>query len=336
MKDTSQQGKRRSGLIASIKNGLAVPILSDEAIFDLALPGHPSLAEAYARDAGYPLDDLDNLPRITKFCKLNRQREAQLSEEDYTHDDLRADFLDFVKNFIYDYAEKQGVNATEREEAKAQFDSATVTEYAKLLGYPRLDRGDEDPLQVLANLPFRVLLTTSPYTFLEAALAKADKTPRTTVIRWRKNLRDLIELDIPDVPTGQDPARFPLVCHLFGLETNSKSLVLTEDDYLEFLVDVNLGRGDDKRDSVPAQVRKALSGDLLVLGFSLNSWAFRALYTGLIKSDDARGTEKRGICVQLPPSEAEKAYLHDYLQREARFEVDWRTLSDYAAGLRSI
>ena len=108
--------------------------------------------------------------------------------------------------------------------------------------------------------------------------------------------------------------------------------MLTEDDYLEFLVDVNLGRGDDKRDSVPAQVRKALSGDLLVLGFSLNSWAFRALYAGLIRSDDARA-EKRGICVQLPPSEAERAYLPDYLQREARFEVDWRTLSAYAAGL---
>lgn len=49
-------------------------------------------------------------------------------------------------------------------------------------------------------------------------------------------------------------------------------------------------------------------------------WAFRALYAGLIKSDDVRA-EKRGICVQLPPSEAEKAYLH-YLQRKAHFEVD--------------
>jgi hypothetical protein len=38
----------------------------------------------------------------------------------------------------------------------------------------------------------------------------------------------------------------------------------------------------------------------------------------------------------LPPGEAERAYLHDYLQREARFEVDWRTLSEYAAGLRGI
>ena len=335
MKDLRQQRQTRPGLTESIKSGLAVPILSDEAIFDLVLPGHPSLAEAYAEYAGYPLDDRDNLPRIAKFCKLNRQREALLTGGDFTHNDLRADFCDFVKNFIYAQAEADGADADLLGEAEAQFATTTVTGFAGLLGYPRFDRGPDDPLQVLANLPFRVLLTTSPYTFLEAALAKAGKTPRSTVIRWRQDLRDLIDPRIPEVPVGKEPGDFPLVCHLFGLESTSSSLVLTEDDYLEFLVDVNLGRGDDKRDSVPAQVRKALSGDLLVLGFSLNSWAFRALYTGLIKSDDARA-EKRGICVQLPPSEAEKAYLHDYLQREARFEVDWRTLSDYAAGLRSI
>ena len=332
MKDLRQQRQPRPGLTDSIKSGLAVPILSDEAIFDLVLPGHPSLAEAYAEYTGYPLDDRDNLPRIAKFCKLNRQREAVQTGGDFTHNDLRADFCDFVKNFIYAQAEAHGADAGLLEDAEAQFSTTTVTGFAGVLGYPSFDRGPDDPLQVLANLPFRVLLTTSPYTFLEAALVRAGKTPRSTVIRWRQDLRDLIDPRIADVPAGREPGDFPLVCHLFGLESASSSLVLTEDDYLEFLVDVNLGRGDDKRDSVPAQVRKALSGDLLVLGFSLNSWAFRALYTGLIKSDDARA-EKRGICVQLPPSEAERAYLHDYLQREARFEVDWRTLSAYAAGL---
>ena len=201
-----------------------------------------------------------------------------------------------------------------------------MTGFAGLLGYPRFDRGPDDPLQVLANLPFRVLLTTSPYTFLEAALVKAGKTPRSTVIRWRQDLRDLIDPRIPRCPRGRSPVISPWSATCSGWRATSSSLVLTEDDYLEFLVDVNLGRGDDKRDSVPAQVRKALSSDLLVLGFSLNSWAFRALYAGLIKSDDARA-EKRGICVQLPPSEAEQDYLHDYLQREARFEVVWATLS---------
>ena len=57
MKDLRQQRKTRPGLAENIKKGLAVPILSDEAIFDLVLPGHLSLAEAYAEYAGYPLDD---------------------------------------------------------------------------------------------------------------------------------------------------------------------------------------------------------------------------------------------------------------------------------------
>lgn len=330
MKDLRQHRQIRPGLMESIKSGLAVPILSDEAIFDLVLEGHPSLAEAYAEYTGYPLDDRDNLPRVAKYHKLNRQTEVLKTGGDFTYNDLRADYFDFVKNFIYAQAEQRGIGADVLAEAEAQFQTKTVSEFASQLGYPSFDRGQEDPLQVLANLPFRVLLTTSPYTFLEAALVKAGKAPLSTVIRWRQDLRALI---VPSPAELRQPnAQRPLVCHLFGLESYPKSLVLTEDDYLEFLVDVNLGRGDDKRDSVPAQVRRALSSDLLVLGFSLNSWAFRALYAGLINSDDARA-EQRGICVQLPPSEAERIYLHDYLQREARFEVVWSDLSQYAHGL---
>lgn len=105
-----------------------------------------------------------------------------------------------------------------------QITSTTVTEFALLLGYPRFDRGLDDPLQVLANLPFRVFLTTSPFTFLEAALEKAGKTPRTTVIRWRQSLRDLIDATIDEVPAGRDGRDFPLVCHLFGLDSYSNSL----------------------------------------------------------------------------------------------------------------
>lgn len=336
MKDLRQKRWSRPGLAESIRSGLAVPILSDEAILDLVFPGHASLAQTYADYIGYTLDDREDLPRMARFYKLKRQKKDQAQGSDFTHSDLRTDFFDFVKNFIYAHAERGGTDEDLLAEAEAQYNSVTVTEFSRLLGYPRFDRGEEDPLQVLANLPFRVLLTTSPYTFLEAALEKAGKKPRTTVLRWRRDLRNLIDPAIPNMPVGENPARFPLVCHLFGLESASKnSLVLTEDDYLEFLVDVNLARGENTRDSVPSQVRKALSGDLLVLGFSLNSWAFRSLYSGLIKSDDVQA-EKRGICVQLPPSKAERAYLHDYLQREARFEVDWRSLHEYAAGLRNL
>lgn len=343
MRDASRRNQARPGRFANIKSGQAVPILSAEAIFDLVFPGHASLAQTYAEYVcgalgdnehmpGMPAFLKEDMPGMAQFFKLRRQREALLQRMDYTHDDLRADFCSFIKEFIFDYAQAQKVDPSLLDEAEAQINDKTVTEFAAILQYPRLDGNQDDPLQVLANLPFRILLTTSPYRFLEAALVNAGKTPRTIMIRWCQDLRNLEKASIPEVPEGRDPKDFPLVCHLFGLDTNSSSLVLTEDDYLNFLRDVSLARGDDKRDSVPSDVRKALSSDLLILGFSLKSWAFRVLYAGLIKSEDS-GRGNRGICVQLPPNEDERDYLHDYLQREALFDVDWNDLSQYVRDL---
>ena len=190
----------RPGLAESIRSGLAVPILSDEAIFGLALEGHRSLAEAYAEDTGYTLDDRANLPRIAKFHKLQRQNENLLAGSDWTDNDLRADYLDFVKDFLLDHAEAQGVDDDTLDAAEAQRSRTTVSAFARVLGYPQLNQGAQNPLLVLANLPFRVFLTTSPYTFLEMALATAGKTPRTTVIRWRQDLRDIIDSRDDDLP----------------------------------------------------------------------------------------------------------------------------------------
>ncbi len=130
--------------------------------------------------------------------------------------------------------------------------------------------------------------------------------------------------------------REPLVYHLFGIDEYSKSLVLTEDDYLDFLVDVSEGRGNNSQDRIPGVVRAAIDRDLLVLGYSLNSWAFRAIYAGLIKPDGTHH-ESRGVCnVQVLPSEEELAYLNDYLQHEARFDVFEGDLHAYAQMLRNL
>jgi len=326
MKDNRKKSQDIPGLVESIKNGMVVPIISDEAILGQILVGHKSLAEAYADKVGYTLHDRNNLPRIAKFYKLKRQKEAILEDSNYTNNDLRADFLYFIKEFLYDFAKTTGVKEATLNEAEAKANDVTVTEFAEILGYPNFDQGADNPLLVLANFDFKIYLTTSPFTFLEKALQEAGKEPRKTMIRWNQRLRGIVDLGDVDI-AALDPSK-PLVCHLFGLEDYPSSLVLTEDDYLDFLVDVNISRGDNSKDSVPAQVRQALRGDLLMLGFSLNSWTFRALHAGLIKSDDPR-SERRGIAVQLPPSKAEESFFHDYLQREARIKPIWQDFAEY-------
>jgi hypothetical protein len=60
---------------------------------------------------------------------------------------------------------------------------------------------------------------------------------------------------------------------------------------------------------------------------------FRVLYAGLIKPNGM--AEDRGVCcLQLVPDAAEQRFLEDYLQHDAKFDVFWGELAQYARELR--
>ena len=243
---------------------------------------------------------------------------------------LKSDYLTWFKSFIYYTAQAAGADADTLAEAEAEVDDLTVSAFANRLGYPRLDGGAADPLLVIANLPVRTIITTSPTTFLEDALRRAGKSPRTELCRWHKEL-DGIDSAID--ATYRPSTREPLVYHLHGLDAYPDSLVLTEDDHLQFLVNVCQDQGNNAADRVHALVRQALFDDLILLGYSLSSWAFRGLYAGMIKTGGRQ--EDRGVvALQVVPDQNEKAYLDDYVRREARFDVFWGDAGQYITELQ--
>ena len=224
-------------------------------------------------------------------------------------------------------------------DARAQADSVGVTAFAHLLGYPRFDLPQTYPLQALANLPFKTYLTLSVSTFLEDALRRAGKAPLTKMCRWRGPV-DAPEKELWLIPNDYRPnTQRPLVYHLCGLDAHPQtgaalpsSLALSEDDHLEMLVNLAEGRGKDTADRLPALVRGALFDDVILLGFRLDSWAFRGLYYGLIRQT-GQERDRRGVCVvQLLPEERarQEKYLQGYLDREARFDIFWGSLEEYA------
>jgi hypothetical protein len=299
-----------------------VPIVSNRAIHNRMLGGYAPFLESYARYVKYPLPlgQPDSLTTLVKYHK-HRPRPKPL-----TNQALKFDYLNFVKNHLYRLAQTDGLAQDLLDEVAAEIDQVSTSEFANRLGYPRFT-GPDDPLLLLANLPFKTILTTSPFTFIEDALRRAGKTPRTEVCRWNRDLADSIPSAIDD--RYQPSLVEPLVYHLLGLDRYVDSLVLSEDDYLDYLGNLCQGQGDQSADYVPALVRRAFSDDLLVLGFSLDSWAFRVLYAGLIKRSGK--AEDRGVCsLQLPDTEAERAYLQDYVERETKFQVFWGSLEDYA------
>ena len=216
------------------------------------------------------------------------------------------------------------------DDVNAEFDNLDFSELARRLDYPRSAGAPEDPLLILAGLDLPIYLTTGYHQMMETVLQRAGKRPRMGICRWNKQL----EKDIPDIFISdyEPSAEEPLVYHLHGLDHYPGSLVLTEDDHLEFLIAISqeMGRPADR---IPARVREALTrSSLLLLGYDLQSWEFRTLFWGLLKP---RETRLQGISVlhlQLEPTEAEQRYLQTYLSK-ADLEVFSSSIHEYTREL---
>jgi hypothetical protein len=310
-------------LVERIRTGKVTPVLNSDVLADLVLGGQAALVEGYARYIEYPLPDRENLLKMAKFKSISSEMDS------FT---LKVDYLNFVKNHIYGLAQTANVKQTLLDEVAEQADDLAATALAGRLGYPRFDLGEADPLLVLANLPLPIYLTTDYHTFLEEALRRAGKEPLSDFCRWRPGLDTVPSVfDANYEPTKEKP----LVYHLHGLDTQYDSLVLTEDDHLAFLVAVSQGQGKDV-DPIHSRVRQAMIDSALVLiGFSLTSWAFRTLFWGLIKP--AALNDKKGVCcLQLSANEVERKYLQQYLKTEAKFDIFWGDIQQYTQELRRV
>lgn len=333
--ETTPAQSQPPSLIQRVRAGNALPILSHSAVCDLALFGYEPFIRFYAKRIRYPYDQLPDLGQLANYDRYTH-RDSDVACKEF--------YQDCVKNHIYFEAKKAGVDADSLADASEQVDRLGISAFAHLLGYPRFDQPQTFLLSMLANLPFKTYLTTSPTTFMEDALRRAGKEPLTKMCRWSDSI-DVSEKELWSIPDDYRPSdKRPLVYHLCGLDAHTESggaplpasLALSEDDHLELLVNLAQDRGKESADRVPALVRGALDKDVIVLGFRLDSWAFRALYYGLIRHS-RKNRDRRGVCViQLPPDEREKQekYLHGYLDNEARLDIVWKELNEYALALK--
>jgi hypothetical protein len=194
-----------------------------------------------------------------------------------------------------------------------------------------------EPHRVLAALPVPVYLTTNFDDFLTRALRQRperDKDPKVQLCRWHKNLPD--DLGIYLGETEKPTVANPLVYHFLGRSDHPDSLVLTEDDQYEFLI--NLAR--DEQTLINHWVQRALSSTtILFLGYTLQDRDFLVLFRLL--SHFLRESQRIHVAVQLAPDAAtsgdpEKAvdYLNSYFDN-FRIRVFWGDCKKFTAELWS-
>jgi hypothetical protein len=163
-------------------------------------------------------------------------------------------------------------------------------------------QSEHEPYAVLANLPFKAYVTTNPDHLLEKALEKK----RAFV--WRCG-RNGPRAGLRKTPPTRDE---PLLAYVYGSLRDPDTLVLTEDDYFEYLIEA---AGSDTA-PVKTMNRVFLESALIFLGFRLHEWDFRVFFRRLKQMS---GWEQHKnfshVAVQLDPSSAGGAATSQEVRR---------------------
>ena len=196
---------------------------------------------------------------------------------------------------------------------------------------------EADPYDVLADLPCRIYVTAQPNGLLVDALRAHDKDPVVELCRWRPDVHtwpaSAFEQESGYIPT---PER-PMVFHVFGSLDFPDSIVITEDEHLEFLA--SLAKNPDL---VPPVVQDALADSaLLLLGFRLEEWDIRVLLRGLVSQPGASRLQNYthvaaqvNLGSQVMAPDRARGYLRRYFgRRQPSIDIYWGTVEEFAAGL---
>jgi len=290
------------------------------------------LAELWAHKIGYPLSDQPCIPRVAQFNRV-------------IYDDMRQaknNYLHFLKERLLDIAEEDNSVADAVTELRTQLIEKSFSQIAAELDYPYYPPNRLDPLRVLAKLRLPIYLTTSYHDFIERQLTAEGAKVRTRFCLWNMEPEIVKPEHLPDRDYYPSPEE-PVVYHLHGYEEYPRSLVLSEDDHLDYLLELAQDTNSN-RPLIPPYLRSALEeSSLLLLGYRVQDWDFRSLYSGLINLPHARLRmldRTYSIAVQLDPKyqegiankEKARTYLDDYF-RSANFRVEWSSIERFIATL---
>jgi hypothetical protein len=182
---------------------------------------------------------------------------------------------------------------------------------------------------VLASLPLPVYISTNPDDLLAEALRAAGKDPRVELCAWN----DPMEWSASRPERDESPTKeHPLVYHLFGQLRRPESVVLTEDDYFDYLIGVTRLDG-----FIPKPVVRSWNSNALIfLGFQVASWDFRVLFRSIMNQEGRDFRKKKPhVAVQINPEEGSsvdplraRQYIEQYFQDED-INIFWGSADEF-------
>lgn len=308
-------------ILRTIQRKQCTPILGP-GLYEGLVGSQRQIALRWAERYHYPLEshERESLPQVAQFLTVNQYQAAPFDElEDYLKQEIRERL-------------KDQVDLTDTENGL----EPTLDELMEIAGTLRRQNDPFDPYKALAQLDLPVYITTNLNNLMALALKHAGRDPQVVLCPWNEDVK-LIASIYDDEPGYQPTPERPLVYHLFGRLSDPGSVVLTEDNYFDFLIGVTRNS-----DLIPADVRRALADTaLLFMGFHIDDWQFRVLFRSILSQ---QGGSRRGryphIAVQIEPEEdrllePERArrFLENYYFQGANVSLYWGNVEDFVRDL---
>ncbi|MGH2522794.1 MAG: SIR2 family NAD-dependent protein deacylase, partial [Anaerolineales bacterium] len=278
-------------------------------------------AQNWTERYGYPMapSDQDDLPRVAQYMET-RYNPRYLRQA--LRDSLRREML-----------RRHGAAVPADLRPAKDWTAEQLLQALSAVGRQRRQQDPAEPHRLLAQLRLPLYLTANPDNLLAEALAEANCEPQVRLCPWDPQIPQA-KSTYDETPT---PDR-PLVYHLFGHLSEPYSVVLTEDEYFDYLIGVARNK-----DLIPEAVRAALvDSDLLFLGFQVDDWNFRVLLRSLMAQEGSELGKLRHshIAAQIEPDEDRlrdprraRRYLEKYFESE-KISLYWGSLEDFLKTLQ--
>jgi hypothetical protein len=288
------QFERWKALCFEAHQGKLIPIIGSD-VSEWIFGTMAELANRLADQSAFPMAhrDRSNLARVSQYLSISQSPQ-------------------YARSAVLQDLHAQAVGRS------ALGGETTGVELQQLLDVVAKQRRDSDPCRMLAELDAPIYITASIETSLLKALKAAGKEPQPLVCKWRPTADNHpSEPRYEGTPTPQKP----IVYHVFGVIGEPDSLVLTEDDFFDYLI------ATAKYKLIPTVVSGSLTASSLIfLGFALDDWAFRVLFRMIMTIEGKSAIEKLPhVGVQVDPDEQDLAdvqrarrYLERYFVTDTR------------------
>jgi hypothetical protein len=300
-------------ITSSVRQSQFVPIISTDVSAHI-MGSTGELADRLGLSHGYPMSvsERTDLAKVSQFLTVDQSRK-------------------YARDEVLKQAHRQIV------ERYPDLAGAEQLSLPKLLDAVLERCQDDDPFRILAQLPAPLYITASPIPQLTKALKAAGREPVPLLCDWRPS-RD----NHPRKPAyeGEPSPEKPAVYHVYGILGKPNSLVLTEDDFFDFLI------ATAEYKLLPTVVGGYLiRSSLIFLGFHINDLSFRALFRLIVNLGGSHQMRDHAhVGVQIDPEEhtlsdveGARRYLEGYFESGVDappISIYWGSAADFLNDLR--